>query len=410
MSIRPFRFIHASDFHLERPLMGVAEVPDHLRELFLESPFSAARRTFDAALAEGVDFVVLPGGLLNTAEMGPRGPLFLAEQFVRLAERGIEVYWAGSMIDLPESWPAAVRLPQNVHFFPRGQVQGVLVRGEGGPTAKVLGTSCDDRRPWRPDDFVPDQTGLFTVAVAHGRPDPAALQARGINYWALGGRHDRSTPLGGPAAIHYCGTTQGRCPEETGVHGCTLVQVDEHGQARTSLIPTDSARWIAERLSVEPAATVEEAEAHLRERLNALLESMPAAVLLISWTVAGVGPLVDRLRRGSLAAELIERLRGDYGYRSPAAWSVSLEAEPSQTWPRDWYEQETIRGDFLRAVRQFQMNPGEPLGLEAYLAEADRGGELAVVAELADEPARERALREAAALGVDLLTGEVPNE
>ena len=43
MPASPFRFIHASDFHLERPLMGVADVPDHLRDLFLESPYTAAR-------------------------------------------------------------------------------------------------------------------------------------------------------------------------------------------------------------------------------------------------------------------------------------------------------------------------------------------------------------------------------
>ena len=65
MSNRPFRFIHASDFHLERPLMGVADMPDHLRELFLESPYTAARRVFEAALVEDVRFVVLPGGIVT---------------------------------------------------------------------------------------------------------------------------------------------------------------------------------------------------------------------------------------------------------------------------------------------------------------------------------------------------------
>ncbi|MEN6450590.1 MAG: hypothetical protein ABFC96_08880, partial [Thermoguttaceae bacterium] len=68
MSIRPFRFIHASDFHLERPLMGVAEVPDHLRPLFLDAPYTAARQVFDAALAEDADFVVLGGGIVVPAD------------------------------------------------------------------------------------------------------------------------------------------------------------------------------------------------------------------------------------------------------------------------------------------------------------------------------------------------------
>ena len=77
--------------------------------------------------------------------------------------------------------------------------------------------------------------------------------------------------------------------------------------------------------------------------------------------------------------------------------------------PPEWYEQETIRGDFLRAVRLFQMNADEPLGLEEYLADADRAGELAEAVAFPNAVARERVLREAAALGVDLLTGEEPN-
>ncbi len=88
MSTCPFRFIHASDFHLERPLMGVADVPDHLRELFLEAPYKAARQVFDAALTEDANFVVLSGGIVVPSDTGPRGPLLLTEQFARLAERG----------------------------------------------------------------------------------------------------------------------------------------------------------------------------------------------------------------------------------------------------------------------------------------------------------------------------------
>ena len=124
--------------------------------------------------------------------------------------------------------------------------------------------------------------------------------------------------------------------------------------------------------------------------------------------IAGSGPLITALRRGSLAAELVQWLREDYGHRLPAVWTVSLEAETSEALPPEWYEQETIRGDFLRAIRQLQISAGEPLGLERYLAESHRAGVLASVASLADRSAREDVLREAAALGAELLGGEEP--
>jgi DNA repair protein SbcD/Mre11 len=408
MSTRPFRFVHSSDLHLEQPLMGMAEAPDHLRDLFCEAPYTAASRVFEAVLAEDADFLVLSGDILHPQNTGPRGPLFLVEQFGRLAERGIGVYWAGGTVDPPEAWPAALPLPQNVHVFPHGRAEEAVVQRDGEPLARLVGIGRQRQCSLRPGDFAPDPSGLYTVAVAHGDADAAALQTRGIHCWALGGRHQRSTPLGGPVLVHYCGSPQGRRPEETGLHGCTLVQVDEQGQARTTLIPTDAVRWLGERVAVDETTLREGLETRLRDRMHSLLEASPTTGLLIAWTVAGQGSVVGQLRRKNLAAELLEGLRGDYGHRSPPAWSVSLEVELSETLPPEWYEQETIRGDFLRAIRQLQMNPEEPLALDSYMAETHLAGTLAAAA-FPGKAARDRALREAAALGVDLLSGEEPH-
>jgi DNA repair exonuclease SbcCD nuclease subunit len=459
MSTRPFRFVHAGDFHLEQPLAGVAEVPDHLRDLFLDAPYAAAKNVFDAALAEDADFVVLSGDLLHPSHTGPRGPLFLIEQFQRLAERGIDVYWAGGTVDPPEAWPAELALPQNVHVFPQGHVEDVTVLHDEDPMARVVGISRDRQRPARPSDFSPDPS-FYSIAILNGDAVLSAMQARGFQYWAIGGRQDRGTPLSGPQMIHHCGSPQGRRPEHCGPHGCTLVEVDAQRQTRTSLITTDIVRWYAERLVVEESTSQEDLETRLREHIQSLLEAGPrfsplplgegsgvravssgqiinppsalrlppssnpqslipnpsphpnplpngeGTGLLISWTIAGRGPIITQLRRTRLAAELLQRLRDEYGHRSPAAWSVSLEVELSETLPPEWYEQETIRGDFLRAVRQLQMNPDESPTLEAYMAEAHLAGALGAATTFSNKTARDRVLREAAVLGVDLLSGE----
>ena len=138
MTQRPFRFIHASDLHLERPLSGVAEVPDTLREAFLDAPYLAAERLFENALAEQVDFVVLAGDVLHAEITGPRGPLFLVSQFERLRQRGIRVYWAGGQVDPPEAWPAVIRLPDNVHYFPHGRCEELQHHRGGDAFSRCL--------------------------------------------------------------------------------------------------------------------------------------------------------------------------------------------------------------------------------------------------------------------------------
>ncbi len=416
MSYQPLRFVHAGDFHLETPPQGLTEVPDHLRELFLESAYWAAERVFENVLAEEAQFLVLSGDLLNPKLTGPRGPLFLMEQFGRLAERNIPVYWAGGRVDPPDAWPSAFELPANVHRFPVGGVQDFIFPDDGTPAARLSGTSRGRKRAIRPKDFEPDAAGLCTIAVANGTlpsgtGGAAGLKSRGIDYWALGGRYGRSTPLSSPHVAHYPGTPQGRRPEHQGVHGCTLVEVDQDRLARPRLIPTDVMRWVGQRLVVDDATTQEDFENMFRERIGTLVDTTPGVDLLICWQVAGSGPLLTRLRRGGLDNDLLGWLRSEFGYGPPAAWSVSIEVEFSggeitSGIPSRWFEQETIRGDFLRAVRQLQLDPQQPLEIDAFLAEEHRGGKLGPAIGEIGKSARGRVLQEAALLGVDLLTSE----
>ena len=102
MPERPFRFLHTSDFRLDAVPRGLAEVPDHLRDCLLNAPFTAARRTFDAAISERVAFVLLCGNILQAEHAGPRDRVF-GRAVRRLAAAGINAYWAASDTDRLES-------------------------------------------------------------------------------------------------------------------------------------------------------------------------------------------------------------------------------------------------------------------------------------------------------------------
>jgi len=405
MAIRPFCFIHAGEFHLEHPLHGVTEVPEHLRNLFLEAPYLAARRVFDAALSREVDFVVLSGDLVNHSLSGPRGPLLLVEQFQRMAERNIPIYWAGSPDDAPHAWPTAIKLPSNVHFFSREEVEHLLVPGDSGPLARIAGMSAG-KHHFQPEDFLPDPAGLFTIAAAFGGWNPETQVEPGVHYWALGGQHSPGAPSGAHA-VRYCGTTQGRTPKESGLHGCFFVQVDELAQIQVTFLSTDVVRWVQQHVEFDEITTTEGMEEMLLRRIAALREAQPEVPLLVSWMLTGEGRLQHLLRRERLAEKILARLRAEYGQADPPCWSVSLKCSPPETYPPTFYEEETIRGDFLKAIRYLQENLEQLPNLEGYLPESLREGPAFQSIETDDE--HHHLLCEAAALGLELLSGEEPH-
>lgn len=405
MSHWPFRFVHAADLHLEQPPQGVADLPEHLRELFVESAYWAAERVFEVALSEEADLLILAGDVLHPARTGPRGPLFLAEQFERLNQRGIAVYWAGGRVDSPEAWPSCVRLPPNVHYFAPGTPQDITQQRQGVPLVRVVGASREGGRKVRAADFLPDPAGLYSIAVVHGGVNAEVLKSRGIDYWALGGNHGRSTSSGSPRVAHYPGTPQGRQPDQTGPHGCTLASVDDQRRTRLTFIPCDALRWQNERVAIDETTTRPDLETRLRGRVESLQEANPGVELLISWTVAGESGLLAEIRRGRLGANLLEMLRAEFGSGSPAAWSISLIAEPPALLPTSWYEPGTIRGDYLGELRRYQAESDLEMSLDALVAEEHRESLRAAIA-LTDAAERELVLREAAMLGVDLLSGE----
>jgi predicted phosphodiesterase len=404
----PFRFLHASDFHLDRPPRGLVEVPDHLRSALVDAPYRAAERVFDAALHEKVDFVVLSGDLVDPAMAGPRGLVFLGEQFQRLAERGVGVYWAFGRSDRlgpwSEAWPAARGV---VRFEGKHVERAVHCRGDE-PLALVLGTSAAERKHIRLSQFETHEPDLFTVAVAHGAADAETLLRLGIDYWALGGEHERRAILTGETVAHYCGSPQGRRPQEAGSHGCTLVQVDEDSRIRTSFIPTDAVRFLDERIAVNETTTSEQLRQIIDERISELATDAFGPDLLIEWKVVGSKDLSRELHRGKLAGELVARLRADHGARKPAIWTVAIEGEGTGAVPSERYEEQTLLGEFLRTVQYFIEHPDEPLDFEPYLSPRHISGSIAASMELGDPVQRRRVLNEVARLGVDLLSPQEP--
>lgn len=406
ISQTPFRFIHASDLHLELPVASVPEVPEHLESRFLNAAGVAADRLFQHVRAEEIDFLVLSGGILDPAATGPRGPLLLKENFEKLAELNIPVYWAGSKDDGPEDWPSAILLPKNVHFFRSGTAEEYVFLKNGIPTVRLIGQSRNSaRRRLRLSDFAPDPAGLFSIAVAHGTVDPERLIHYNIHYWALGGdkRHTYQSPppktitlrsegseygkgYGNtlsagtaddraesvihdvPYTVHHPGASFGRTPDEIGVFGVSMVDVHPGERPILTQLSTAPLRWTTERVFIEPNSNFDELRTEMRNRLRNLRTLQNDHDLVVSWIVEGTGgSLLDSLRNESFTHRLLEEQRREFGFGETITWPLRLSVPIPDMLRSNLYDQKTILGDYLRTVRHYQDNPEEPIELESFL-------------------------------------------
>ena len=410
MADRPFRFIHAGDLHLERPLFGIADLPDHLHDLCVDAPYRAAQRVFDCALLQSVDFVLLCGDVLSIEQCGPRGLLFLREQFERLNAQEIGVYWVGGETDPPDAWPSELKLPPNVRFFSRAKPEAMTISRKGAYFAHMIGLSYARRRAIKAADFtVGENHGLFTIVAAHGDVDRETLLARDVGYWALGGRHERQTVTTNPTTAYYPGSPQAREPSEIGPHGCTLVEVVPGTTPHLQFLPCDSVRFINQKITLEVSTTRDQLDRLIESRMADMIASATGLDLFVSWTFGGRGRLLSQMRHGSLATEIINNLRKTYGHRNPAIWSASITAQPDIAVNDDLLKQDTILGEYLRAVdyhlREDERADQGVLDLADSLTELQRNCGLGPLVSLADPTHRDRILRRAAALGTDVLSG-----
>jgi hypothetical protein len=217
-----------------------------------------------------------------------------------------------------------------------------------------------------------------------------------------------------PRCAQYAGSPQGRSPEETDVHGCTLVDVDDAGIVSRQVIPTDVVRWHSERLELPDHMDKPSLLRYLRDRTRQLGHAHADKLLIVSWRVADSDQLTDtrsdqlaaQLRQSDLSQEFLATLRTEFGMCVPGVWTESLSADTPVVYPAGWYEEDTVLGDLLRAVQRFQTTKDEIVELDGWDADTPLSPELIGALQISGAADREKVLRHVAALGVDLLRGD----
>lgn len=395
------KFLHASDLHLDRAIRGLAEIPPHLKSVLTNAPYLAAENIFHLAVAEKVDFMLLSGDVLDLDEGGPRAALFLLTQFERLAERGIPVYWCSGSVDQPDRWPSAAALPDNVTTITStGFEEFVCTRG-GQPIATIYGTGYYSGRQTLSDLRVREDAA-YPIALLHQGKATLNFDIPEIRYWALGGNHLASIVEHETSFIVSPGTPQARCPDEPGPHSCALVRVDAAGKTRVDQIPVDVVRWLPQSLSMAESASDEDIKNLLADRGLKLAVESPEQVGLVEWKFTTTGDYHPRLRSTSWKQMMISWLRTEFGSSAKGLWTTDIEMDATRTMPTSWYDEDTMLGDYLRAMGKLRADPKTPFNLSQFIPTSiadDWRTELSRI----DESERLGVLLEATRLGIERL-------
>ena len=361
MSLEPFRFLHAANLYLDHQLRGVGAVSDHLRDSLERATLLAWERIVDAAITRQVDFVLLAGNSFDAADHSLTGQVALVEGLENLAEHDIPVFIVPGIADPDMAWRLGISLPDNVTRFGGELSEPVSLSRDGRPFCTIHhvmantrdlnstdGNGLDELAVFAPQ-FDPDECGPFDIALLESvtsdaaiapelqdaespsaadwrsgtprlaRPalDPDVVSKCPIEYWALGDSVHRQSWRVGRGLAHTPGGTQGLSPADTGLLGCTLVEVESDGRVRESFIPTARVRWENVTISVPPQTTREAVMQQLRAGLDAIPRTSQEELWLITWNMTGSGRFYDDLQDADCARRLWTDAMQSIGGTSP---------------------------------------------------------------------------------------------
>ncbi len=239
--MKPVRFIHTSDIHLDTSF-SASGFPPRLGHRKREAIRATFRRILQEARDLAVDIVLIAGDLFEHDRVTPDTVEFLKQQFESLG--AIRIFIAPGNHDpcmrgspyCEEAWP------ENVHIFREEEFRSVELRELG---LRVTGFGFS--RTQVPDHHLVNlpslPAGNFNIVLAHGSditsiPEGKSLHGpftieeiagKNVGYCALGHYHQQRR-LWNPidkAEIWYSGIPEGRGWDEEGPCGYLLGNIED---------------------------------------------------------------------------------------------------------------------------------------------------------------------------------------
>ena len=258
-----FRFIHASDIHLDSPLTGLGGTEGNAIDRIRAAPRAAFEALVDHVISDEIDFLVIAGDLYDGSWRDFRTGLFFADQMGKLNQAGVPVFVLHGNHDAQSQITRPLKLPENVKVFNARKPETIYLKDYD---VALHGQSYRERAVT--SNLVPEypepMDNLFNIGVLHtalgGAPlhdnyAPCTIQelvAKGYDYWALGHVHRREILNKEPYVV-FCGNIQGRHIRETGPKGASLVTVESGEVTQIEALTFDVVRWSLINVDVKSA-------------------------------------------------------------------------------------------------------------------------------------------------------------
>ena len=295
MSGTPIKILHTADCHLDSPLKSLALRDEGLRDQVQSATRRAFARIIDTALSEQVSALLIAGDLFDGAQRSAKTAAFVIEQFDRLANAEIPVFYIKGNHDAENPITGEISLPLNVHVFD----------GRGGKvqlgTHNVWIHGVSFAKQHAPESLlgkfgapVPDAVNIAMLhtslggAAGHDNYAPcsvADLMAMGFDYWALGHIHKRQIHAHAPWVV-MPGIPQGRDIGETGPKSATLLTI-QNGEIAVAEVSTSSVEFIPHTIDITDIDTPDALRASIREALDAVAESLHSDSGIVRLTLTG---------------------------------------------------------------------------------------------------------------------------
>ena len=295
-----FRFVHASDIHLDSPLKGLELYDGAPAEEIRGATRRALINLVQLAIDEHAAFMIIAGDLYDGDWRDYNTGLFFVKEMSRLREANIPVVIAAGNHDAASRITRELRLPDGVTLLsaraPESVVLdelGVNICGQSFATAAVVDNLASS--------YPTGRRGYFNIAVLHTALDgreghsayapcsPIELRTKGYDYWALGHVHLREIVSQDPYVV-FPGNTQGRHARELGPKGASVVTVEDGLVSSVEPVELDVVRWETCEVDATETNCGEDVLELVSSRLAELAEGAGGRLLATRVFVRGRSP------------------------------------------------------------------------------------------------------------------------